>query len=472
MGNKAAKSKNGPRGLQGVCAGFHKARGIAITCGRMSQPPLRIIIAALGSHGDVHPFLALGRALRERGHDVRFIAPAMYQPLAQAVGLQFVPAGTIEQFERLSTNVKLWHPTQSFRVVAEGTAELFEPFYRAIVENHERGRTVLVLSSLLLAGRVAQEVLGAPAVSVHLSPAIIRSIENPPRIPPLPVSARLPKWWNRLVYRAVDLLVVDWELTRRLNAFRATLGLGPVRRIFDGWMHSPDRVIGLFPPWFGPPPGDWPPQTVLTGFPLYDEADITPIDPQLEKFLEDGQPPIAFTPGSAMRHGQRFFAAAVETCRMLGRRGLLVSRHTKHVPADLGPEIRHVEYAPFSRLLPRCAAIVHHGGIGTSAQALAAGIPQLVAPMAYDQPDNARRLRQLGVAEILPARRFSPRAAARKLEQAMDPAHRAVCMVVKQKFAGENPFVKTAELIEQTFEIAQRHAAPSAHQAVMKKIDA
>ena len=356
---------------------------------------------------------------------MRFIAPAMYESLTRAAGLQFIPVGTIEQFERLSTNAKLWHPTQSFRVVAEGTAELFEPFYRAIVENYEQGSTILVLSSLLLAGRVAQEVFGAPAVSVHLSPAIIRSIENPPWIPPLPVSARLPKWWNRLTFRVVDVLVVDWHLTRRLNTFRATLGLGPVRRIFDGWMHSPDRLIGLFPPWFGPPAGDWPPQTVLSGFPLYDEADITPIDPQLEKFLEDGPPPIAFTPGSAMRHGQRFFAVSVETCRMLGRRGLLVSRHPEHLPADLGPAIRHVEYAPFSRLLPRCAAIVHHGGIGTLAQALAAGIPQLVVPMAHDQADNALRLQKLGVAEFLRAKRFSPCAAAWKLERVMDPAHRA-----------------------------------------------
>lgn len=309
-------------------------------------------------------------------------------------------------------------------------------------------------------------------MSVHLSPAIIRSVQNPPWIPPLPASPRLPKWCSRLTYWAVDLLVVDWHLTRRLNAFRATLGLPPVRRIFDGWMHSPDRVIGLFPPWFGPPAADWPPQTVLTGFPLYDEADITPIDPQLEKFLDDGPPPIAFTPGSAMRHGQRFFTVAVRVCRMLGRRGLLVSRHTEHVPAELGPEIRHVEYAPFSTLLPRCAAIVHHGGIGTSAQALAAGIPQLVVPMAHDQPDNAWRLQRLGVAEFVRASRFSPRAAAWKLERAMDPAHRAVCTVVKKRFAGQNPVVKTAELIEQTFENARGRAAHSASQAMMKKIDA
>ena len=73
-----------------------------------------------------------------------------------------------------------------------------------------------------------------------------------------------------------------------------------------------------------------------------------------------------------------------------GRRGLLLSRHREHIPRTLPSDVRHVEYAPFSELLPRCAALVHHGGIGTSAQALAAGVPQLIMPMGHDQPDNSR----------------------------------------------------------------------------------
>jgi rhamnosyltransferase subunit B len=418
---------------------------------RMPPPPLRIIIVAIGSHGDVHPFLALGRILQDRGHEVRLVAPAMYESLSRSLGLQFVPVGTIEQFERISSKADLWHPTRSFQVLAEGVAELLEPVYRAVVLNHERGRTMLVLSSLALAGRVAQETLRVPAASVHLSPAIFRSIENPARNPPLPVADWAPKWWNRLTYAAADLLVIDRALAGPLNGFRASVGLGPVKRILNQWIHSPDGIIGLFPPWFAPPRGDWPRQASLTGFPLFDESDVTPMDRQLEEFLDRGEPPIAFTPGSAMRHGQQFFATSVKACRMLGRRGLLVSRHVAHVPAHLPPEIRHVKYCPFSLLLPRCAAIVHHGGIGTASQALRAAIPQLVMPMAHDQADNAMRLRRLGVAEVVPARRFSTRNAAAALERAMDPAHRAVCLVVKQRFAGENPFVKTAELVEQIF---------------------
>jgi UDP:flavonoid glycosyltransferase YjiC (YdhE family) len=417
----------------------------------MSASPIRILIAALGSHGDVHPFLGLGRTLLARGHEVRFIAPAMYEPLARLVGLQFVPIGTAEQFERHSSRAELWHPRKGFQVMAEATAEFFGDYYRAITDNCESGRTILVLSSLVLAGRVAQEVLRVPAVTIHLAPSVFRSNQKPAKTPPLPLADWMPAGWNRLIFAAVDLLVIDPALGGPVNKLRASIGLGPVRRILGGWIHSPDRVIGLFPEWFAPPAVDWPAQTILTGFPLYDEADILPINFELERFLDSGQPPIAFTPGSAMRHGERFFDAAVEACRMLGRRGLLVSMHERHLPEHLPAEIRHVKYAPFSRLLPRCAAIVHHGGIGTSSQALAAGVPQLVAPMGFDQADNAMRLKGLGVAEILPAQKFSARRAAVALERAMDPIHRANCLVVKKRFEGQKPLEKTADLIEEAY---------------------
>jgi UDP:flavonoid glycosyltransferase YjiC (YdhE family) len=417
----------------------------------MSSSSIRILIAALGSHGDVHPFLGLGEVLAARGHEVRLIAPAMYEVMARLVGLEFVPIGTVEQFERHSSRADLWHPRKGFQVIAEATGEFLGEYYRAITENCERGRTILVLSSLALGGRVAQEVLGVPAVTIHLSPSVFRSNQKPAKTPPLPVAGWMPAGWNRLIFAAADVLGIDPALGVPVNKLRASVGLGPVKRIFDGWIHSPDRVIGLFPEWFAKPASDWPAQAVLTGFPLYDESNVLPMDYELERFLDSGEAPIAFTPGSAMRHGERFFAAAVEACRTLGRRGLLVSMHARHLPARLPKEIRHVKYAPFSRLLPRCASIVHHGGIGTSSQALAAGVPQLAMPMGFDQADNAARLKGLGVAEVLPAQRFSARRAAVLLERVMDPIHRGNCLVIQKRFEGQKPLEKTAELIEQTF---------------------
>ena len=215
-------------------------------------------------------------------------------------------------------------------------------------------------------------------------------------------------------------MLIDRTLCPPLNAFRQELGLAPVKRLMNGWWNSPQRVMGLWPEWFAPPQRDWPAQVMLTGFPLYDERGVAEMPPALEAFLAAGSAPIAFTPGSAMRHGHAFFQAAIEACERLGRRGLLLTRFGEQLPATLPTSVMHVTFAPFSLLLPRCAALVHHGGIGTMAQGFAAGIPQLVMPMSHDQPDNLLRLQRLGVGDGLAPEAFKGDAVAAKLSALLD----------------------------------------------------
>ena len=162
----------------------------------------------------------------------------------------------------------------------------------------------------------------------------------------------------------------------------------------------------------------------LTGFPLYDEGDVAPLSADLQRFLEAGDPPIAFTPGSANWQGRHFLTESAGACRLLGRRGILLTRHREHVPDPLPPGVIHVDFAPFSRLLPRCAAVVHHGGIGSAAQGLAAGVPQLAMPMAHDQLDNATRLKRLGVARWVAQKAFGHRALQRR---SANYSHRPAC---------------------------------------------
>jgi UDP:flavonoid glycosyltransferase YjiC (YdhE family) len=176
-------------------------------------------------------------------------------------------------------------------------------------------------------------------------------------------------------------------------------------------------MMGLWPQWYAPAQIDWPKQSKLAGFPLWDERGLEPLSPKLEAFLAAGEKPIAFTPGSAMWQGDDFFAAAVDACKRLGRRGLLLSRHSDHIPADLPAEVMHVEFAPFSELLPRVAALVHHGGIGTTSQALQAGVPQLIMAMSHDQPDNAARVEKLGVGLPISPTAFDGKTVAKRLNR-------------------------------------------------------
>ena len=178
----------------------------------------------------------------------------------------------------------------------------------------------------------------------------------------------LPDWMPRPIkrfqYWVGNRFIIDRYGTRPFNAIRAEYGLGPIANMFGEYMNSPDRVLGFWPEWFAPPQPDWPPNVGLTGFPLYDEGDVAPLGDDLLRFLDAGDPPIAFTPGSANWQGRHFLTESAEACHLLGRRGILLTRHREHVPAPLPPGVIHVDFAPFSRLLPRCAAVVHHGGIG------------------------------------------------------------------------------------------------------------
>jgi UDP:flavonoid glycosyltransferase YjiC (YdhE family) len=233
-----------------------------------------------------------------------------------------------------------------------------------------------------------------------------------------------------------------------LNAVRQELGLPPVSRVFRHWIHSPQRVIALFPDWFGPPQPDWPAGLQFVGFPQYDEADQQQLTPGLLRFLDAGEPPIVFTPGSANQSAASFFRTAVDASLRLNRRALLLTKYTDHLPT-LPSTVHYEGFAPFSRLLPRCAALVHHGGIGTLAQALAAGVPQLTMPMGFDQPDNTTRLLRLGVARWVAPSQFTGERVAPLLDSLLtDPTVASACAKYAAYLKDSSTLSRTCDLLE------------------------
>lgn len=411
---------------------------------------MNILLAPVGSHGDVHPFCGIGAELARRGHTVTVFTNGHFEPLVRRMGLGFVPVGTDQEFRDTIADPDLWHPTRGWRKVFGSMIDQVLPIqYEALKAHLVPGQTVIAAATLALGARVLQDETGAPTATLHLQPSIIRSSHAMPKLPGAPIPRWAPRWMKRLMFTAADRLVIDPVVAPPLNAFRAARRLPPVDKVTSQWWHSPDLAIGLFPAWFAPPQPDWPPQIRLTGFPLFDEHGLEPLPAELLKFLDAGESPLAFTPGSAMSHGRAFFEAAAEACRLLGRRGLLLTRHPENVPASLPPGVIHVPYAPFSELLPRCAALVHHGGIGTMAQALRAGVPQLVMPMSHDQPDNADRVKRLGVGDLISVPGFRAPAVARKLARLLGSAEVAArCRDVAGRFVGAGAIGQTCDLIE------------------------
>jgi UDP:flavonoid glycosyltransferase YjiC (YdhE family) len=396
--------------------------------------------------------------LLARGHRVRVIANPYFAPLIERVGLEFLPAGTSEEYQQLAKDPALWRGLRGTRLVMQSLGNSIRPVYEAIVNCHVPNQTVVAASSLGLGARIAEDHLGIPTATIHLQPAILLSALRPPKLPGTFMPPWMPTWMKRIQLGMIDRLT-DPIIAPVVNGFRHELGLAPVKRILRQYLHSPRRVIGLFPEWFAPPAPDWPSQVRLSGFPLFDERDSAAMPQDLLGFLDAGEAPIAFTPGSAMWTGQQFFAQSVRACQQLGVRGILLSRHPDHLPASLPSSVMHVPYAPFSQLLPRCAALVHHGGIGTSAQALAAGIPQLVVPHAHDQPDNAARLVALGVARKVGPRRFRADVIARELPCLLQSeCVRVQCRQTAARFVGVDAVAQTCDLIE---ELLIERAVPS-----------
>lgn len=410
---------------------------------------MKILIAAAGSHGDVLPCVALGTELQARGHDVQLFASAPFEPLAAQAGLPFTPVLGSAELQRLQAHPDSGHPRRGLALLAQAVSASQQRCLPLLAQALQPGRTLLVGTSLAWATRALGEARRVPVATLHLAPAWLRSQHKAPSIGPLGHLEHAPALLKRGLWRLMDRRLLDPLFAVPFNALRATLGLPPVARVFHHWMHGADLTLGLFPDWFAPPQPDWPAGLLRTGFPLPGAAAPAQalLAPELQAFLQAGPPPVAFTAGTAGTAGTRtqaFFAAAVQACRQSGRRGLLITQDARQLPPALPATVLHVPYAPFEALLPRVQALVHHGGIGTTSQALRAGVPQLVRPMGFDQFDNARRVLALGVGrQLLPAQ-TRPGAMLRALDALDASALRSRCDALARRMAAEPSGVAAA----------------------------
>lgn len=423
---------------------------------------VNFLLFPVGSAGDIHPYVGLGKALKARGHRVTVITNSYYRELIEKVGLDFVGLGNREEFDHVLNSPDLWHPTKGPKMVMQQVVlKQMRDMYRMLEERYIPGETVAAGPALAVGLRAAQDKLGVPLVTVHLQPCLLRSNLQPPKLPGLWVPPWTPPSLMSFLYWIVDVVGLNPMLKTEVNRFRRDLGLKPISRIGQYW-ESPQRIVGLFPEWFSPRQPDWPAQAVLTGFPRFDEREAHVISPEAEAFLQDGEPPFVFTFGTAMMHAQAAFEQAVEACRILGRKGVLLSRCDTQIPANLPPFMRHFEYLPLSWILPRSAALIFHGGVGTLAQAAACGIPQLIMPMSHDQPDNGRRVQRLGIGDVLFPREFKGPAIAAKLKSLSNSAAVAAnCRQVASYFEDDRAVEQTCEVFEQM--VRPQHAYRQIH---------
>ena len=396
-----------------------------------------ILLTATGSAGDVHPLIALGIGLKRLGQHPIIVVNEHFEPLTRQHDLAFIPLGSEADFLKIAQNPDLWHPTKSFRVLIDyAIAPYVRPLYD-IISQFDPANTIVASSGFMVGARMAHEKLGFPWVTLHLQPVLFRTVFDTPAMGGFFFPEWLPPMVKRGYFKLLDAALIDPAIGPAVNPVRKALGLPPQKHFYGDSFHAPQKSIGLFPDWFAPPQPDWPAQVELTGFVHFDGGETADLSPELAAFLEAGDPPLVFTAGSAMLYGAEFFQTSVAAAQRLGRRAVLVAQGNHQIPDNLPETILHVDYVPFSLLLPHTAVFVHHGGIGTVAQALAAGVPQLVRPITHDQPDNARRLEKLGVATMLLTKDYEETAVAHQLDQLLNsPNIRNLC----QKWAPQVDF--------------------------------
>jgi UDP:flavonoid glycosyltransferase YjiC (YdhE family) len=405
---------------------------------------MHVVLVSVGTDGDIFPYVGVGAVLRERGHSVTLAAAETYESLARHHGIGFKALLSAEENHELFGHRDFWNPRKTAFLSARWGRRFIGRQYQ-LLSTLLTDDTVLVANPGVFAASLVHEKLGTPWTSLVLQPGIIPSSDAPPVMPGFAFLSRAPRPVWKLFWRGLDLLG-DSLVGGELNRLRRSLGLGPMRRIFQNWL-SPQLVIGMFPDWYAAPQPDWPSQMRLVGFPVVDGGWKQELAPELRAFCRGGEPPVAFTFGTGMAHPAELFRAAIDACERLGRRGILLTKYRDQLPKELPKSILHCAFAPFHYLFPLCAAVVHHGGIGTVSQALAAGVPQLAQPLCFDQFDNGIRLKRFGVGDSLGGAASGKRMA-RALSPLLAAEARTACSQWQKRINGTASLIQAAELIE------------------------
>jgi len=414
-------------------------------------------LTTFGSLGDLHPYIAVGIGLRDRGHRVTIATSEVYRAKVEGEGLGFhaVRPDLPEMRGDPEFLARALHPRK-------GTEYIIRHLMMAWIEHSYRDLKDLAREADLLVGHpiafatpIVAEELGKPWISVVLQPIAMLSAFDPPSVSGAPFLEWFrgfgPGFWRQfwMVARAV---VNSWA--GPVNQLRRRAGLREVANpLLDG-MLSPFGTQAWFSEVLAQPQPDWPPKTLITGFPFYDRlAPGEGLSAELKDFLDAGAPPVVFTLGSSAvfdASAGDFFEESLSAVSRLGCRAVfLIGDEAQNRLSREVTGVLTAPYAPYSELFPRAAAVVQSGGVGTTAQTLRAGVPMCVVPWSHDQPDNARRCVKLGVARVVPRSGYRASRVAQELERLLtDGSFREAAARVAAVIAREDGVARACDGLE------------------------
>ena len=414
----------------------------------------RIVLTTIGSFGDLHPKIAIALELRDRGHQVVFATHKEYQAKIEALGFEFHrmrPDNTaLNDPEEMARMMDLRTGTE-YIITQWLCGNLRETF--ADLMSCATNADLIVAGEGVIPARLVAEKLGIRWVSCVLQPAAFLSVHDPSVIPIFPTLSKLRGFGSvlsRVILQMARTMSRSWA--EPIVQLRQELGLSPLTgNPFVDDKYSPYLTLALFSSTLAKPQPDWVDSAVQTGFTFFDGSDLTTeLDADVQQFLAAGESPIVFTLGSAaVRTPGNFYSESIEAIQKLNRRAILLIGKNS-LPEQLSDNILAVQYLPYSQIFSHAAAIVHQGGIGTTAQALRAGRPTIVMPYSHDQPDNAARVARLGTSRTIPRKRYSAERVATELQELLtNPNYAAKSAEIGQGIQAENGAAIAADAIEE-----------------------
>ncbi len=347
---------------------------------------MKVLINSIGSIGDVNPFLCLGMALEQRGHEVKLLGSGALKDHIQSSGLPFVEVLSKAHYDKWRTMPpELDRGMEDIKAFSYMSLPSAHPSATAILDESDQGCVVI----------------GMPYQSIGVQFA---KAKNPKKIHT--IAAELaPRSW-----------VLDPRYTTAFNGIFAPYLIATCRQLdlsidvdnWVKWLSIFDQKLAFYPHWFTHLSNSILTTTRPSNFLFYEKDDEAQLPDELTEFIDGGPPPIAITFGSFVSTHDHLFKIVIDVCQQLGVRAIILTQYAKQLPNPLPSHVFHANYVSLKRLLPKLRLFVHHGGIGTLAQALRAGIPHLTCPMAFDQFDNAGTLEVLNVSKTIGMNRITP----------------------------------------------------------------
>lgn len=390
-----------------------------------------IIITTHWSDGDIIPFIRIGERLKKRGHKVAILTHCYYEKQALEAGLEFTPWDTREQYEAMIRDMGSYTDAiagldeiHAFRNKYESLSVRLREFEKIQQYCTQKDTVILAKNRSSVAALMAAEKYRYPIALGFICSYEIGSMIN----------------FNSLHKE---------QLREEANQMRSSVGLPPIDS-WLAWQSSPKVQIGLWPEWFTTEMREWPHPIKTVGFPLdmskFEAVGMIP--EEISEILKEEPAPILITGGTSKQIRPDFYSSAIEACRILGRKTILVTRYKEFVPENLPANIRWFTYVPLDTILPYVGAVIHHGGIGTIGGSVYAATPQMVLAYHVDRPLNGSKIKSVGVGSYLPPSRWDPRLIAEELKKLLKPEFKEKCVAFAKKLPENDALEEACKIVE------------------------